>query len=64
MINNYYLKIIFIINIFFLILFFENAHSSNKVVILVKIDKEIVTNNKGIFFSNILFIIKIKIQIF
>ena len=44
MINNYYLKIVFIINIFFLILIFENAYSSNKVVILVKIDKEIVTN--------------------
>ena len=44
MIYKYYLKILFLISIFFLILNFNKAYSGNQIIIIAKIDNEIVTN--------------------
>ena len=44
MIYKNYLENFFLVSIFFLIFNFSNAYSANQIIIIAKIDNEIVTN--------------------
>ena len=44
MIYKHYLKKLLIFNIFFLIFNFNNVYSSNQIIIIAKVDNEIITN--------------------